>query len=160
MRTYWWTRIACALTLVGAMGLSAPSWVAADVNPGDTVTKDNMAEAGDLLIPGIQWFVENGMPIQVGEYKKVNLPKLYAEATEKYSGQVQLSADGREMFNYVAGVPFPNIDPNDPMAGQRSCGTRSRNRPMLTMSGRNGSSNLSMPEAKWSVCTAPSSGAG
>ena len=119
MRTYWWTRITCALVLVGAMGLSAPSWVAADVNPGDTVTKDNMAEAADLLIPGIQWFVENGMPIQVGEYKKVNLPKLYAEATEKYSGQVQLSADGREMFNYVAGVPFPNIDPNDPMAGSK-----------------------------------------
>ena len=88
MRTYWWTRIACALTLVGAMSLSAPSWVAADVNPGDTITKDNMAEAGELLIPGIQWFVENGMPIKVIEYKKVNLPKLYAEATEKYSGQV------------------------------------------------------------------------
>ena len=119
MRTYWWTRITCTLTLVGAMGLSAPSWVAADVNPGDTVTKDNMAEAEDLLIPGIKWFVENGMPIQVGEYKKVNLPKLYAEATEKYSGQVQLSADGHEMLNYVAGVPFPNIDPNDPMAGSK-----------------------------------------
>ena len=119
MKNYWWTRIACALTLVGAASLSAPSWVTADVNPGDTVTKDNIADAADLLIPGIKWFVENGMPITVTEYKKVNLPKLYAEATEKYSGQVQLSADGREMFNYVAGVPFPTIDSNDPMAGAK-----------------------------------------
>ena len=33
--------------------------------------------------------------------------------------KVQISADGREMLNYVAGLPFPNIDPNDPLAGAK-----------------------------------------
>ncbi len=50
---------------------------------------------------------------------KVHWPKAYREATEKYSAQVKLSADGREMFKYVAGCPFPNIDANDPLAGHK-----------------------------------------
>jgi hypothetical protein len=76
-----------------------------------------MDQAGDLLIPAIKWYVQNGMPIKVGPYIKIELPRRYREATEKYSGQVKISPDGREIYNYVAGVPFPNIDPNDPLAG-------------------------------------------
>ena len=57
------------------------------------------------------------MPIPIIESKKVEWPKAYREATEKYSGQVKLSADGRDMYNYVAGCPFPKIDLNDPLAG-------------------------------------------
>jgi len=95
----------------------SPALTVADVKEGDTITKANMDQAGDLLIPGIKWFVERGMPIKVGPYKKVELPKLFKEATEKYSGQVKLSADGHEIYNYVSGLPFPNVDPNDPMAG-------------------------------------------
>lgn len=40
--------------------------------------------------------------------EKVAWPKAYKEATDKYSGQVKLSADGRELYNYVAGAPFPS----------------------------------------------------
>jgi hypothetical protein len=49
--------------------------------------------------------------------RRVEWPRLYREATEKYSGQVKLSADGHEIYNYVAGLPFPNIDLNDELAG-------------------------------------------
>jgi len=119
MQIYRWVRTACAIIVVGAVSFITAAWVDADVQPGDTITKENMDKAGDLLIPAIKWFVQNGMPIKVVAYKKVELPKLYREATEKYSGQVKLSPDGREMFNYVAGVPFPNIDPNDPLAGAK-----------------------------------------
>jgi len=41
--------------------------------------------------------------------------KEYVEATEKYSGKVSLGADG-ELLNYVAGQPFPKIDPTSPIA--------------------------------------------
>ncbi|MGH7962984.1 MAG: DUF1329 domain-containing protein [Candidatus Binatia bacterium] len=119
MQLHRWMKTACAVLAAGTVGLMSASLAVADVKPGDVITQDNMGQAGDLLIPAIQWFVKNGLPINVVEYKKVELPKLYKEATEKYSGQVKLSADGKELFNFVAGLPFPNIDPNDPMAGAK-----------------------------------------
>lgn len=109
----------CTALVAGALCFVGAGLATADVKPGDVITKDNMAQAGDLLIPAMQWFVKQGMKITVIPYKKVELPKLYKEATEKYAGQVKLSADGKEIFNYVAGLPFPNIDPNDPMAASK-----------------------------------------
>ena len=112
-------KMLCAALVAGALCFAGVSLATADVKPGDVITKDNMAQAGDLLIPSMQWFVKQGMKITVIPYKKVELPKLFKEATEKYASQVKLSADGREIFNYVAGLPFPNIDPNDPMAASK-----------------------------------------
>jgi uncharacterized protein DUF1329 len=89
----------------------------AEVKPGDTITKDNIAQAEGLLTPFVRWLVEQGMPISVIETKKIEWPKAYRDATEKYAAQVKLSADGRDMYNYVAGSPFPVIDPADPLAG-------------------------------------------
>ena len=42
----------------------------------------------------------------------------YLDATEKFAGQVQLTAD-RSLEAYVAGQPFPTdqLDPADPLAG-------------------------------------------
>ena len=57
------------------------------------------------------------MPISIIATKKVEWPKAYRDATEKYASQVKLSADGRNIYNYVAGSPFPVIDPADPLAG-------------------------------------------
>ncbi|MGH7964914.1 MAG: DUF1329 domain-containing protein, partial [Candidatus Binatia bacterium] len=108
-----------AALVAGALAFGGAGLATAEIKPGDTVTKDNMDQAGDLLIPTVQWMVKQGMRFKVVPYKKVNLPKLYKEASEKYSGQVKLSADGKELFNYVAGAPFPSIDSNDPMAGAK-----------------------------------------
>jgi hypothetical protein len=58
--------------------------------------------------------VRNGWPMRIVEAKKIEWPKAYREATEKYSSQVKLAADGLTLENYVAGQPFPTIDPNDP----------------------------------------------
>src|SRR5713101_5907584 len=112
---YRWFKTAGAVLIAGSIGSAGVGVAYADVQPGDTITKDNADKAKDVLTPAMQWFVSKGMRIKVIPYKKVELPKLYKEATEKYSGQVKLSADGREIFNYVAGLPFPKIDPNDPM---------------------------------------------
>ncbi len=112
-----WMKTACAVMVTGAVSFTVAGWATADVQPGDTITKENMDKAADLLTPAMKWYVENGMPMKIAPYKKIQWPRLYREATEKYSGQVKISPDGREIFNYVAGAPFPNIDPNDPLVG-------------------------------------------
>ncbi|HVO26392.1 MAG TPA: DUF1329 domain-containing protein [Candidatus Margulisiibacteriota bacterium] len=88
----------------------------ADVQPGDVITKDNVDKAADVLSPGVTWVVKHGMIIKVVAPRKVSMPKRYIEATEKYSPQVKLAPNGLKLENYVAGMPFPKIDPNDPQA--------------------------------------------
>ena len=75
-----WTQTARVFMAAAVVSFLSPTLLHADVKEGDTVTKANMDQAGDLLIPGIKWFVEHGMPIKVGPYKKVELPKLFKEA--------------------------------------------------------------------------------
>jgi hypothetical protein len=69
-----------------------------------------------VLHPSLRYFLRKGMVIPVIESQSVPWPPKYREATEKFSAQVELSADGRDLVNYVAGAPFPVIDPNDPDA--------------------------------------------
>ena len=101
------------LGAVGAMSLGV-SAARADVAPGSVIDKTNADQVQDLVSPGVMWCIQRGMNIKIVPYKKVEWNPAYKEATEKYSGQVKLSADGRTLENYVAGLPFPNIDPNDP----------------------------------------------
>ncbi len=102
------------IVVFGSVGLGR-----ADVQPGETITKENMTQAEALLTPATRWMVERGMPIQVVETKPVKWPQAYEEATERYAAQVEIADDGREIFNYVAGAPFPVIDMNDPLAGYK-----------------------------------------
>jgi Protein of unknown function (DUF1329) len=88
--------------------------VHADVAPGDKIDATNVAKAKDLISPGLEWCIKRGFPITVVESKRVEWPKAYKEATEKYAPQVKLSTDGLTVSNYVAGQPFPNLDPKDP----------------------------------------------
>ncbi|MGH7823541.1 MAG: DUF1329 domain-containing protein [Candidatus Binatia bacterium] len=87
-----------------------------DVKPGDVINRQNAAQIKDLVTPSIEWVLSRGATIEIAEYKQVGWPKLYKEATEKYSGQVKLSGDGMTLEGHVAGMPFPAIDPNDPKA--------------------------------------------
>jgi hypothetical protein len=96
--------------VLSALGAS----VHADVAPGDKINATNVAKAKDLISPGLEWCIKRGFPITVVESKRVDWPKAYKEATEKYAPQVKLSADGLTVSNYVAGQPFPNLDPKDP----------------------------------------------
>ena len=117
MQLHRWLNAACATLAAGALGLTSTNLATADVKAGDTITKDNMAQAADLLTPAMKWYVEHGMPMKIVDYKKIEWPKAFKEATEKYSGQVKISPDGRDMFNYVAGAPFPKIEASDPLVG-------------------------------------------
>jgi hypothetical protein len=106
----WWSGVA-AIVVAGVL---SPAGVRADVVPGDRITADNVEKAKDLISPGLEWCIKRGFPITVVESKRVEWPKAYKEATEKYASQVKLSADGLTVKSYVAGQPFPNVDPKDP----------------------------------------------
>jgi hypothetical protein len=71
-----------------------------------------MDKVKDLVSPGVQWCIQKGMALKIGETRSIAWPAKYKEATEKFSGQVKLN--GLNLENYVAGQPFPVIDPNDP----------------------------------------------
>jgi hypothetical protein len=60
--------------------------------------------------------IKQGYTFKIKQPRLLQPLKDYVEATEKYSGQVRLGPDGR-LLNYIAGLPFPNFDPNDPQAG-------------------------------------------
>jgi hypothetical protein len=103
---------ALALLLLAAMA-------SADVAPGDKIDSQSVDKVKDLISPGMEWCVKRGWPITISETKRIEWPKAYKEATEKYSGQVKLSADGLNVHNYVAGLPFPNIDTSDPQVAYK-----------------------------------------
>jgi hypothetical protein len=91
----------------------------AEVKPGDFINQNNATKVQDLLSPGVYYKVQNGMSMKIAPTERVDWPPPYKDATEKYSGQVRLSDDHRSLVGYVAGQPFPLIDPNDPYAGTK-----------------------------------------
>src|SRR5262249_26319041 len=86
---------------------------------GTLVSKDNSEKYAEVLNPTQQYMLKHGATMPVTEYRKYEWQAVYKEATEKYSSQVRLSPDGRDIVNYVAGAPFPVIDENDPQAGPK-----------------------------------------
>jgi hypothetical protein len=118
-----------AVILMVTIELAPPAQ--AQVKPGDFITPDNAAQAKDLLSPGTYWKVLHGMTLKIVPTERIDWPPPYQEATEKYSPQVKLSPDHRSLAGYVAGQPFPIIDPNDPDAGVKVMWNNSF-RPMYT----------------------------
>src|SRR5713226_6444644 len=107
-------------SFVGALVVALPLRVArADVKAGDVITAANIDQAKDLISPGLEWCVKHGWPLKIVDPKKIEWPKAYKEATEKYSSQTELAPDGLTMSNFVAGQPFPVLDPNDPQVATK-----------------------------------------
>ncbi|MBI3001529.1 MAG: DUF1329 domain-containing protein, partial [Deltaproteobacteria bacterium] len=90
----------------------------ADVKPGDTIGPQNWKKVEDMVGPNLLNRIKAGYSFQIKASKRYTSPKEYVEATEKHSAQVRLGSKG-ELLNYVAGLPFPKIEPNDPQAGQK-----------------------------------------
>ena len=106
-----------ALTTLAVLVLSWRTY--AEVKPGDFITPANATKVQDLLSPGVYYKVLNGMTMKIVPSQRVDWPPPYKDATQKYSGQVRLTDDHRSLLGYVAGQPFPLIDPNDPYAGTK-----------------------------------------
>ena len=103
------------VTLVALAVLSLASSLRAGVNPGDTITKDQADKVADLVSPGNLVLVKQGMTMKIVPTDRLEWPPPYKSATEKYSPQVSLAADGT-LKGYSAGLPFPLVDANDPNA--------------------------------------------
>src|SRR5208282_5556989 len=97
--------------------IAAVNSAAAQVRPGDVITADSAYKASELVSPGVYLRITRGMSMQIVPTERIEWPPPYRDATEKYSSQVRLSNDHRSLVGYVAGLPFPFIDPNDPGAG-------------------------------------------
>lgn len=91
----------------------------AQVKPGDFINADNMSKIKEVVSPGVYFKVSKGMTMKIIPSGRIDWPPPYKESTEKYSGQVQLSADHRSLVGYVAGQPFPLIDANDPFVATK-----------------------------------------
>jgi hypothetical protein len=87
-----------------------------EVTAGDRIDAESVGKVKDLISPGLEWVISHGFPLTIADTKRIEWPKAYREATEKYAGQVKLGADGLSLQNYVAGQPFPNVDTKDPQA--------------------------------------------
>ena len=101
------------LALLAVLCLSPESLYADRPEPGTVIDRDNLDKYEDYVHPILQaWIREDGWTMEVGPSQELTPPKAYLDATEKYASQVELGPDG-DLKNYVAGFPFPNIDPND-----------------------------------------------
>jgi Protein of unknown function (DUF1329) len=98
-------------------GFAHRFWAAeADLKPGDTIGPHNWWKVQGMVGENLLNRIKQGYSFKIRESKSLKPPKEYLEATDKYSSQVRLGRNG-ELLNYVAGLPFPNFDPNDPQAG-------------------------------------------
>ena len=112
-------RVTTAFVLAALALLVPAGRTHAQVSPGETITKASADKVKDLVSPGMFWCVQHGFPMKIVETKPLPWKRAYKEATEKYSGQVKLTADGLNLVNYVAGLPFPNVDLKDPQVAMK-----------------------------------------
>jgi len=71
----------------------------------------------DLLTEKFQlWVRDYALEMQLGHSHELKFDAAYNEATEKYKGQAKLTSDNT-VSNYTAGIPFTNVDPDDPNCG-------------------------------------------
>lgn len=109
-----------AVVVLGTFAiLSAPTAGASSVKPGDLITPQNASSISDLVSPGNLELVKQGMRINIVPTARLEWPSPYKTATEKYAPQVRLNDQG-ELENYVAGQPFPLLDPNDPQVATKA----------------------------------------
>ncbi len=92
--------------------------VGAQVEAGDIITRDKASKVEGLVSPGNLILVKQGMTMKIIPTGHLDWPPPYKGATEQYSPQVSLTSDG-ELKNYVAGLPFPLVDADDPQAATK-----------------------------------------
>jgi hypothetical protein len=104
--------VLAALLAFAVATAAGSAWAA--VKPGEVITRQNSYLVKSLVSPGVYYKVVSGMTMDIVPTEHISWPPPYRDATEKYADQVRLSPNGRTMANYVAGQPFPFLDPNDP----------------------------------------------
>lgn len=81
---------------------------------GTVVSSANLKRWSHVLTPAMQWAARRGVTAEVIEPKSIEMEPWRVAATERYSGQVELDRGRKTLRNYVAGIPFPNVEADDP----------------------------------------------
>ena len=109
----WISTTVVTLTLLAVSALSSPGY--AQVKPGDFITPENATKVKDLVGPGVYYKVEQW---HVDEDRADPACRLAASLQGRDREILVAGAlsrdDHRSVVGYVAGQPFPLIDPNDP----------------------------------------------
>jgi len=87
--------------------------------PPSTIDRTNLAGQARLLAPSMVGLIDRGWSVRVGPSSLVVLPSAFVEATAKYSGTVTFAKDSLNLGNYVAGLPFAQVDAADPDAAAK-----------------------------------------
>ena len=111
-------RFATVAALSLSIALGSAVTARAQVQPGDVISPSNASKVENLVSPGNFALVKQGMTMKITPSTHLDWPPPYKAATEQYSAQVSLTPDG-ELKNYVAGLPFPLVDVNDPQAATK-----------------------------------------
>jgi hypothetical protein len=95
------------------------------IKTGMKIRAEDLLLLRSLLPPEIwrhrEVFFHEGMSMEIGPcHRRYAIPSFYEAATQKFSGQPKLDADGN-LESYTAGVPFPpaGIDPKAPDAATK-----------------------------------------
>jgi hypothetical protein len=127
MRTISIFGIGCSLIL---SVLTMEPAVRADVSPGDVIDKTNWQKAEGLLPePVLNWIKKGDFVINIGELNYSE--KEYFEFSVKESltanmglyevneKDIIIDAKTGKTPTFISGLPFPEVDPEDPKAGQK-----------------------------------------
>ncbi len=88
------------------------------ITPGMQIDQTNFQVAESVLPPEVLTYLQAGdFTISVRETTDMPLRQAYIQATLEHSAQVELGEG--QLKNYVAGLPFPVVDPQDPTAGEK-----------------------------------------
>jgi len=85
-----------------------------DLKAGDVIDKNNVGKYAELVPELVRILVEKyNLKLIYTDYKPIVPSDGYIEATNKYHGKVRIIDTGKEarkkgIFDYVAGLPFPN----------------------------------------------------
>jgi hypothetical protein len=102
-----------AVALAAVLVMLCPAHARAHLNVGEMIAPAEAGAVADFVSPGNLAMVKQGMTMKIVPTGSLEWPAPYRAATEKYSPQVRLSPNG-ELTSYVAGLPFPMLDANDP----------------------------------------------
>jgi hypothetical protein len=107
-----------AQTSVPAVASANPSanpTPAETLKPGTIINAVNAAQYDRYLCGAAKFVLAHGFRMRIRPERRVEWSAGFRHASEKYSAQVTLDADDY-IRNYVAGMPFPLVNPGDPKA--------------------------------------------
>ncbi|MEW6444153.1 MAG: outer membrane lipoprotein-sorting protein [bacterium] len=113
------------LGLLASPGASA----SADVTAGDVINKDSWQKAEGLLPEPVLNWIKKGDVLEVGQLSYDPgefLPPAALESLQTNIGRYDIDENGtiidkssRKLPDFISGLPFPQIDPNDPQAAPK-----------------------------------------